>query len=416
MADYIELPLVDDPDALLETGVTYLEDALPGFVARPGNPETVLLEAQSQIAAEVVQQAEQVPPIAFAWAGEALFGIPPHAAVPATGTAVITFAVDTPASMVAAQSMLAVPHPSGTSMIFTTDTDVAAPAGGGDVPVGITALEAGQDANGAFGAGELVDSVEGVVALVVDAATSGGVDAEADEDYLDRLADALALLAPRPILPGDFAVMARQVPGVGRSAALDLYQPGTNDNITAGQPGGPLTVEGAPVAAGAGVTPVARCVTTIITGLDGQPPTQALMHEVWIELDGAREVNFLAYVIAPRYSVIDVQATVHAFPGYTAADVQAAAQATLGQWLDPANAGAQATSTGDAGDEWTVDPYVRIYEAIDWLNRAEGVYYVTSGSVQVRIAGGAWTPNDLPLPGVAPLTMPGTFTITVVLP
>jgi hypothetical protein len=41
---------------------------------------------------------------------------------------------------------------------------------------------------------------------------------------------------------------------------------------------------------------------------------------------------------------------------------------------------------------------------------------VTSGSVQVRIAGGAWTPNDLPLPGVAPLTMPGTFTITVVLP
>jgi hypothetical protein len=35
MADYIELPLVDDPDALLEVGVDYLEAAIVGFVSRP---------------------------------------------------------------------------------------------------------------------------------------------------------------------------------------------------------------------------------------------------------------------------------------------------------------------------------------------------------------------------------------------
>ncbi len=111
MAEYIALPLVDDPDALLEVGIDYMEDSIPGFVARPANAETVLLEATSQIAAEVIQQAAQVPPVAFAYAGESLFGIPIHDAVPATSTATITFASDTPASLVPAQSLISVPRP-----------------------------------------------------------------------------------------------------------------------------------------------------------------------------------------------------------------------------------------------------------------------------------------------------------------
>lgn len=410
MAEYTNLALVDDPDALLEVGVNYMEDSIDGFVARPGNPETVLLEAQSQIAAEVVQQAEQVPPSVFGYAGESLFGIPPYTAVPATATATITWATDTPASMVGAQSLISVPHPSGTNMIFTTDADVVAPLGGGAVLVGVTALEAGADANGAFGASQLIDTVDGVEGVAVTAA-GGGVDAESDADYLDRLADALTLLAPRPILPNDFAVMARQVPGVGRATAIDLYQPGTDDNITAGQPGGPLTVEGAPVNAGAGKPNVERCVTTVITAEDGSAPTQTLMHTTWLTLDSAREVNFLAYVIAPRYTAIDVQATVHPYPGYVPADVIAAAKAMLTQWLDPGRWGGQPTAS-DVVQQWTADTYARIYEAVDWLNRADPVFYVTN--VQLRKAGDpGWSNVDVLLPGVAPLPTPGTFTITL---
>jgi hypothetical protein len=411
MADYIELPLVDDPDALTEIGVDYLEGAIAGFVARPGSVETVLLEANGQISAEVVQQAALVAPIVFAYAGQALFGIPPHAAVPATATATVTFAPDTPAVLVAAQSMLAVPHPSGSSVVFTTDQDVAAPEGGGDVLVGVTALEAGAAANGAFGPAEFIDVLDGVAGVVVGTA-AGGVDPESDEDYLDRLADGLTLLAPRPILPNDFAVFARQVPGVGRSLAIDLYQPGTNDNVPAGQPGGPLTVEGAPVLAGAGASNVARCVATAVTGEAGQPPTQALMHTVWLELDGAREVNFLAYVIPPHYTTIEVKATVHAYPGYLPADVQAAAMAMLDTWLDPGMWGTQPSSTAESGDQWANNTVARVYEAVDWLNRADGVYYV-EGAVQLRVAGGAWGGVDVPLTGVAPLPLSGTHEITV---
>lgn len=411
MAEYIALELVDDPDALLEVGIGYLESSIDGFVARPGNVETVLLEANAQIAGEVVQQAAQVPPVAFAYAGEALFGIPAHDAQPASATATFTFAVDTPPAMVDAQSMLSVPHPSGNYIVFTTDDDVVAPEGGGVVTVGLTALEAGADANGAFGAAELVDTVDGVESIDVTTAT-GGVDAESDDDYLDRLVDALTILAPRPILPNDFAVMARQVPGVGRTVALDLYQPGTNDNIAADQPGGPLSVEGTPVNAGAGVSGVARCVTTVITADEGQPPSQALMHAAWLALDGAREVNFLAYVIAPRYTAVDVQAVVHPYPGYLPADVQAAAVTLLEQWLDPGSYGSQPSSTADVTQQWASDPYVRIFEAVDWLNRAEGVYYVKT--VQVRLHGaGAWSNVDVLLPGVVPLPVVGDLTVTV---
>jgi len=407
MADYIELPLVDDPDALLEIGVDYIENAITGFSARPGNVETVLLEANSQIAAEVVSQAALVPPVIFAYAGASLFGIPPYAAVPATATATVTWAPDTPASMIAAQSLLGVPHPSGEPVLFSTDEDVVAIEGGGTITVGVTALEAGADANGAFGDADLIDVVDGVQGVTVSTA-GGGVDAESDDDYLDRLADALTLLAPRPILPQDFAVMARQVPGVGRSTALDLYQPGTDDNIDAGEPGGPLTVEGAPVRAGAGSSPVERCVTTVITGENGQPPTQALMHKVWATLDGAREVNFLAYVIAATYTTIDVKATLKSYPGYLAADVEAAAEAMLAQWLDPGAFGA----TGSGGDVWALDTYARIYEAVDYLNRAGGVYYVTA--VQLRKHGdAAWSDADVPLTGVAPLPMLGDVELTI---
>jgi hypothetical protein len=411
MADYVTLPLADDPDALLEVGVDYMEGAISGFVARPGNVETVLLEANSQIAAEVIQQAEIVPPLVFAYAGESLFGLPPYAAVPATATATITWALDTPAGMIPAQSLVGVPHPSGNTILFTTDVDVVAIEGGGDITVGVTALESGANGNGAFGTSELIDVVVGVETIYVNTAT-GGVDAESDTDYLDRLADALTLLAPRPILPNDFAVMARQEPGVERAVALDLYQPGTDDNITAAQPGGPLAVEGTPVNAGAGVSNVPRCVTTIITAEGGAAPSQALMHAVWLRLDGAREVNFLAYVMAPRYTGVDVQATVHPFPGYTPVDVQAAAVAMLGQWLDPSSWGGQPTVTTDAVQQWATDNKVRIYEAVDWLNRAEGVYYVKS--VQVRKVGdAAWSDVDITLPGTVALPVSGTFTITV---
>jgi hypothetical protein len=194
-------------------------------------------------------------------------------------------------------------------VIFTLDDDVVAPAGGGAVNVGVTALEAGTRPTARSATSRARRRHRRRRRASTSARRAGGVDEESDDDYLDRLASALTLLAPRPILPNDFAVMAQQVPGVGRATAIDLYQPGTSD--------GPPGRSGHPLAGAAGASGRAAL-------RDGRDHRRARARAdrdahagVWDELNARREVNFLEYVIAPKYQTIDVQATVKAYPGRT---------------------------------------------------------------------------------------------------
>jgi uncharacterized phage protein gp47/JayE len=408
MATYIELPLTADATALSDTGKDYLSAEIEGWESRPGNVETVLIEASGQMGAEVVDQAAAVPPIVFAYYGQWLLGIGLRQATPAVGTA--RFEFDSP-TVIPAGSLFTVSNPDGNSYVFQTDTDLDSAA---SVPeVSASALESGSDANGSVGVGAMLDVIDGVDSVSLTGNASGGSDEETGDEYLDRLADALTILAPRPILPRDFATFARQIPGVGRAVAIDLYQPGTNDNVPAGTAGGPLNVEGAPVNAGAGVTPVERCVATAITAEGGGPPSQSLMHTVWLALDAAREVNFLAYVLPPVYTAIEVQATVTSYPAQNAATVKAAAEEMLRTWLNPNGWGSDEVGESQA---WAANTKARIYEAVDYLNRADGVHFVET--VQLRKQGDAvWSNVDIVLPGAAPLATAGAvINVTVNVP
>jgi uncharacterized phage protein gp47/JayE len=404
MAEYVDLELIADTDALANIGITYMEQAIDGWTARPANVETVLLEGNAQIASEVLDQASPVAPAVYATIGQTIYGIQRRAATSAVATATFTFATDTPTVMVDAQSQLIVPNPSGEGQVFLTNADIVAPAGGGTVNVGVTAQEPGAAANGSFGTSELVTDVDGVDTVTVTTA-QGGADEEDIDDYLDRLTTALSLLAPRPILPQDHATLALQVPGVGRAVAIDLYMPASTEN--------PVGDTDAPEYSAAGKTNVPRCTTVAITAADGAAPDTALKQRVFDTLDAQREVNFLNYVIGPTYTVIDVQATVVAYPGFLPADVKQAAEAMMRTWLDPSMWGLM-PGAGQTTD-WAQDTKARIYEAVDYLNRAGGVFYVET--VQLRgypVGGtaGAWVGTDVNLPGAAPLPQPGTITVT----
>lgn len=382
MAEYIELPLLADATALGDLGKTQMATDIPGWDARPGNAETVLLESNGQIAAELIDQVGQVPPVVFSYYGDWLLGIGLREAVPASGLVTVVFNAGAVVT-VPEGTLFAAPNPDGESYVFQTDAEVRSDAA--DKTTTATAIEAGASANGCVGVCEPIDAVAEVTSLTI-SGTTGGVDAETGDEYLDRLTDALTILAPRPILPQDFATMARQVPDVGRAVAIDLYQPSTAE----GGVGDPR--DAAPH------SPIARCCTVAITKDDGTMPEQALMQLVWNVIDGAREVNFLAYVIPPTYTTIDVQATVVTYPGYLPAEVQQACQEMMSQWLNPSTWGSE-----EIGEEtgWARVTSARIYEAVDYLNRATGVNYVET--VQLRVSGGAWSSVDIPLPGTAPL-------------
>jgi len=391
VAEYIDLALTADATAMADESKEYMSAQLPGWVARAANVESVLLEGNAQIAAEVVDQASEVPPVIFAYYGQWLLGIALREATPATGVATFTFS---DLATVPAGSLFTVPNPDGNTYVFQTDADVRS-----DTPpftTSTTALEAGAAANGSGGTGEMLDMIDSVSDVVMAGAT-GGSDEEDADAYLDRLTDALTILAPRPILPGDFATLARQVPGVGRTVAIDLYQP----SDTEGGVGLPRDASSH--------SPVERCVTVAVTDTNGEAPTMGLMQDVYKVLDTSREVNFLVYVIPPTYTGIDVQATVTPYPGYLASEVQAAAEEKIRTWLDSLTWRAQ--SIGEV-QSWARDLKVRVYEAVDFLNRADGVFFVESVGIKLSETTDYDT-VDITLPGAAPLPTYGVINITV---
>jgi len=89
-------------------------------------------------------------------------------------------------------------------------------------------------------------------------ATAGGEDAETTAAYLNRLSEELQLLAPRPILPNDFAVLAVNTPNadVFRSGAINLLNPFNNEMDQADSTGSPnvgsWTATGATLSAATG--------------------------------------------------------------------------------------------------------------------------------------------------------------------
>lgn len=389
---YIELDLMTDPDALTQVGIEYLETVIPGFEARPGNIETVLLEANAQIAAEIVEQVSPVDPLIFAGIGE-LIDVVPEQATPATGTATITFAAEA-TLLYPAGSLIAVPGPTGDPIVFATDDDALAPEGGGDVEVGVTALEDGTAGNDCFGESEPIDVVEGVETIVV-SNTSGGADDEESDDYLSRLSEAMPLVAPRPILPEDFAAMARQLPGVGHAFALDLYQPASSE----GGAGTPRT--------GSTEVDVPRCVTVVVTDESGGDPGDPILTSVFEYLDARREVNFLVYTIPPFPQPIDVAVEVERFAGYTDDEVEAAVLAEITAWLDPM------TIFNDPSGEWVGDDYVRTSELIERAGRPESVRWVFNA--QLGEGGVLLSPIDIGVPMMGRQAVPtlGDVDITV---
>lgn len=391
---YIELALVGDVDSLTETGLDYLEEFMgPNWLARAGNPETVMIEGSGQIAGELIDQAAVVPPEALKYLGTDIYGFPMREGTNSSMPAVFQFAVDAPATSVSVDAQVAVPHPDGNQYIFLTDRDMPAPAGGGSMDCNLIALDIGSAQNGAFGESVLIEITEGVE-MVVAGIASGGSDAESTDQYLDRLTSYLTV-PRRPVLPEDHVKFALQVPGVGRASAYNLYYPGTTER-DAGRAVGDFDLW-TPLPAPPGAqTDVARCTTVAITGEEGMEPSTTLMNDVYKHLDANREVNFLNFVIKPVYTQVDVKAAVKGYPGYAPPDVLADAKNMLMLWLSETGWG---SVPGQSAGVWASDNKVRLYEAVDYINRAQSVWYCED--VMLRIHGDTtWVEGDITLPGV----------------
>lgn len=384
MPTYIPVPVETDAVDLAAEAFEYVEQQVDGWTPSPGNLEAWLIEALAQIASELRALAALVPDAIFAYFGESVLGLPPYGAVQATALTTWTTTTPGPIEIDAGTVIAITPAASATSYGFAVDQTFVIPTGQTTVAgVVCRALEAGAAASGLTGTVTVIDPLSFVDSVTLDAATSGGQDAETSDAYLERLSALLTLLTPRPILPQDFAVLAqRSVAEIGRATAIDLYNPGTGD------------------------TNCPRCVTVVVADASGEQVSAAVKTEADDLLQAAREVNFLVFVIDPTYTTVDVSFDVQAFPSYDPDDVEQRVIAALSQWLSPGEWGVPPYGDSSARS-WLNTTTVRYLEVAEQINRVDGVNYINTLALGVN--GGAQAQADVVLPGVAPLPRPGAI-------
>jgi Baseplate J-like protein len=379
-----------DQDAIAEAVFTALAARAPGWQAHDGNLDTWLIEAWAEVGAEIRSLAADVPASIFMTYGQNVLGIPPHLATPANGVATFTAADDLGYTLDIGTTF-ALARSGNDLVAFETLDEATIEAGSTSIDVEFAGVETGAAANGLSGDGQLLDPVAFVVSVTVTAPTVGGNDEETAEDYLDRITLLLQMVALRPFLPQDFAILALQVEGVGRAVAMNLYDPVANT----------WTNE--------------RTVTLVLTDADGEPCTPEVKQAVADQLEALREVNWVLHVIDATYNAVAVAFEVVAFAGQDQTQVQQACIDNVTAALQPANYRLGEMSPGIGGGEVINPPVsgqpvrrrsIHVNDLVAILDRSLGVDWVVS----VKING---TAADYQLPSPYALPTPGAITGTV---
>jgi hypothetical protein len=390
MTRYIVLPIPVDPLQITEGAYDNLATLVPGWEPADGNLDVWILQTIGNIAADLSEIARDVPDDIFRYFGSSILGITPKTSTFAYFEATWS-ALDTAGYLIPAGTTVAVKNDQGDLSAFQTVDDYSIPAGQTSLaPVLLTAVEPGSLANGlSTGTVDLIDSMSWVDTIVGQYTTRGGVDGETDDEYFARMVDEIRLMSPRPILPDDFGVLAKRVDGIDRAYAVNLYKADTN------------------------TTPVERCVTVVVTDLNGEPPVTTAVTEADTLLENMSEVNQLVYVIPPEYQTVNCDVSCVCFSNYDPIAVQAAVLQALQDYISPKFWGLT-VSGGTEISTYVPINIVRLYEVSWAINQVPGVDYITAHSLLLNSA-----ENDVNLASATNpvvLPRPGTINVTVTAP
>jgi uncharacterized phage protein gp47/JayE len=310
---FVSVDFATDADQIADDAVDYLRSAMPGWEPADGNLEVWILQAVARQVAELTTVAADVPSAIFRQFGTQLVGLAPQAGARATLTSFWT-ARDNLGYTIPAGTQVAHRVTGDDLIVFEVADDTVITPGATTLSgVLLQATDIGTAWNGApTGPLELVDALSWVESVEASTVSAGGLDAETDDAYLARLADDLRLLTPRPILPDDFATLARNVTGVYRALAINGYNPA--DSSSGNE----------------------RFVTVVPIDATGAAVSSGVRANVVTYLDGLREVSFVVAATTPTYTTINVTYTIVVLPGYTPSEVKARCDAALAAFLSPA--------------------------------------------------------------------------------
>lgn len=443
---YIGVSTETDPDVLTTAAEQYLMANIPGWVPNDSNLEIWLITALAQMLATSRDVASIVPDMIFEYFGTTIANLPPISAsqseVQGTITVQDNAGYDIPAGI-----QFGFQATGSTLVIFRTLNDtVILPGGDTAVNVIMMAEIAGSASNGLTGAMTIIDPLVFITSCVATTTSEGGVDAETSTAYLPRLVAELQLLAPRPILPNDFAVLATSIAGVYRALGVDGYNASrvftdgvTATDLTLTSPTGALFVSadvgrgvsGAGIFAGTTiatyVSPVAvtlshattasasgvsitlaamtgqeRTVGVSAIDVNGNVVNVTIQNEVTYYLESLREINFVVTFVAPTVTTINIVFEINCTVGANSTVVIAAVTAALQAYITKATWG----GGGFIPPSWTPTAgIVRYLQVASVVENVSGVDHIMA----LTLNGGV---VDVAIGGVAPLADYGTITGT----
>jgi uncharacterized phage protein gp47/JayE len=379
---YIDTPIMSDSQTIMQNIYTYLQAKIPGWTPADGNLDVWLIEAFANEAADIRTLASGVPKSIFRYLGASLFGIIPIDAVSASCFSTWTL-TDNLGHTIPAGTQVGIRNSNGDLIPFATTVDVIVPGGSSSTPANSVLLLAVNQGSAASGLGsisgniELIDSIAWVSSISQTAVTSGGVDAETDDAYLNRLSFELRTVSPRPILPVDFAILARNVAGVQRATVLDGYN--TADSTFGNQ----------------------RMVTVFSVDSTGTAVGSTVKSAVIAYLESLREVNFVVNVADVSSVEIDVTVSVVQIVGYDPGDVATRVKAAIENFLNPSTWGADLTDNASPPITWTNRNTVYYLELATVINNVAGVDRVAT--LTLGSHGGAQAALDYVMSGLVPL-------------
>ena len=356
MAEPITVAVETDPAALAEIAFDYMESAIPGWSRSRGDPDAKVIEACAQLIAEGSGPASDVSLAILRYLGQWVDGLPPIDATPAQTTATVT-ALDDEGYEIPDGTRFEIRTSGDTGQVFLSVGTVTIPPLSTSTAAGEVVLVA--ETPGAAGSGLSaastvvpVEALAWIDTVTLTALTTGGVDAETDEEYLARWILLRQLSNDTPILAEDAAALLRAlIPGISRTLPLDNYDP---------------------VADAFGVE---KYVTVAVADVTGEPVAGALKAAAEALLESKRELNFVANVIDADYETFDVVWAATSYEGFDTDDVEEIGNAALAAYLYPGTFSTPAIADATV---WIAKTHLRYLELAAALDRVEGLDEITS--------------------------------------
>lgn len=393
MPDYIIEPLDTDVESIFQDFVEFVRGYYPDWNPSEAQLDVIIARFYAQQAATVADMASRVQRSIYRYMGASLLNIPPIEGSAAVAT--VSFHVmDALEHTMPSGTMVGLTDTNGDLHMFQTIDDMVSPADSIEWPsITAQALEIGADGNNLGGAVQLMELFDWIDDAQVVGVSSGGSDAEEDDIYIQRLTENMQI-PRRPTIADDVVIMARNVPGVWRAAAIDNYRS---------------------TGAGTYATDMEDSIALSALDVDGNEVSGPIRDSLIAYIKSNLRQNFLLSWVAPTYHTVNITYKAHGYnvPGYDTAAITSEINAAFARVLDPAQSG-QRTANQPISRNWTPVRVIRFLDLTTIVENSRQIDYTET--LTFNIDGGTTDKNDKPLTGVFPLTRPGVFTGTVVVP